>query len=209
MALFYAAARPEEGGAGGIQTSLSGFIYTVSMIHPVKFTVDDLDNFPDDGKRREIVEGELYVSPSPSRHHQRILRRLTFGVESYLQRNPVGEVFFAPFDVRFSLNDGVQPDQIYVANEHADLVTDRGVYGSPDWVVEILSPSNRDYDLQTKRRMYQKYGVRLYWVIDPAERCIYAWDDKKEEPVKYSDDDTAEVPLLPGLCFVVPELTAL
>jgi len=179
------------------------------MIHPVKFTVDDLDNFPEDGKRREIVEGELYVSLSPSRHHQRILRRLTFGVESYLQQNPIGEIFFAPFDVRFSLNDGVQPDLIYVANERAERVTDRGVYGSPDWVVEILSPSNRDYDLQTKRRMYQKYAVQLYWVIDPADQCVYAWNLSGEEPAKHAQDETVEVLLLPGLRFVVSELTAL
>ena len=179
------------------------------MIHPVKFTVDDLDNFPHDGKRREIIEGELYVSPSPSRHHQRILRRLSVATDIYLQKNPVGEVFFAPFDVRFSLNDGVQPDLIYISDERSEFLTERGVYGSPDWVVEILSPSNREYDLQTKKRLYQRYGVQLYWVIDPIEQSVYVWDATSEAPTRYGDEDRLGVALLPGLSFVVAELTAL
>jgi len=179
------------------------------MLHSVRFSVDDLDNFPDDGKRREIIEGELYVSPSPSRHHQRILRRLTLAVGNHLEANPIGEVFFAPFDVRFSLNDGVQPDLIYISNERSEFLTERGVYGSPDWVVEILSPSNREYDLQTKKRLYQKYGVRLYWVIDPVEQSVYVWDGGNEEPTKYAGEDRVEAALLAGLSFAVAELTAL
>jgi Uma2 family endonuclease len=179
------------------------------MIHPVKFTVDDLDNFPQDGKRREIIAGELYVSPSPSRHHQRILRRLALAVGNYLARNPIGEVFFAPFEVRFSLHDGVQPDLIYIASERSELVRESGVYGSPDWVVEILSPNSRDYDLQTKRRLYQRYGVRLYWVIEPAELCVYSWDAGGEEAKQYQAEVTIGVVLLPGLSFMVAELTAL
>ncbi|HEU4743516.1 MAG TPA: Uma2 family endonuclease [Meiothermus sp.] len=95
------------------------------MIRPVKFTVDDLDNSPDDGKRREVIEGELYVSPSPTRHHQRILRRLTIAAGNYLEQNPVGEVFFAPFDVRFSLSDGVQPELLYISNEREQIIGEK------------------------------------------------------------------------------------
>lgn len=178
------------------------------MTRSVKFTVDDLDNFPDDGKRREVIEGELYVSPSPTRHHQRILRRLVVAVGNYLEQNSVGEVFFAPFDVRFSLSDGVQPDLLYISNERAQIIGEKYVDGAPDWVVEILSPNNRSYDLQTKRRLYQKYGVKVYWVVDPLEQKVFVWEEGEEEATIFSSSEKVAVSILPGLSFSVAKLVA-
>src|SRR6185503_4736947 len=90
----------------------------------VKLTYDDFLLFPDDGQRHELIDGEHYVTPSPSRVHQRIVGNLHFALRSYLEAHPIGEIFLAPFDVVFSDFDVVEPDLLYVSNERRrDILT--------------------------------------------------------------------------------------
>ncbi len=106
----------------------------------IKLTYDDFLLFPDDGKRHELIDGEHYVTPSPNTKHQRV-GQPDFLMRSWLEEHPVGQVFYAPFDVVFSRFDVVEPDLLYVSNERMkEIVTAQHVTGAPDIVVEIGSP---------------------------------------------------------------------
>ena len=113
----------------------------------VKLTYDDFVLFPDDGKRHEIIDGEHCVTPSPSRKHQQVSMNLTLLVGGWLESHPLGRLFYAPFDVMFSEFDVVAPDLLYLSNERADTVlTDAGVRGVPELIIEITSPGTRTRD---------------------------------------------------------------
>jgi Uma2 family endonuclease len=135
-------------------------------------TADELFDFPNDGKRREIIEGVLYVAAAPSRLHQKVFLRLTLQVGKLAEETKAGEVYFSPVDVRFSAHDLVQPDLIYIRRERLHLYRGHIMDGPPDVVMEIVSPSNRGYDLTEKARLYEKYAVPEYWVFDPENRKI-------------------------------------
>lgn len=135
---------------------------------PVKFTYEDFLNFPDDGKRHEIIDGEHYVTPSPNTKHQTVCTALTALLWTYLKQHPVGAVFVAPLDVVLSDVDIVEPDLLYISRDRADVLTRQNVRGAPDLVVEILSPSTRKTDETTKRKRYERFGVGEYWVVDPG-----------------------------------------
>ena len=132
-----------------------------------RFTYDDLQYFPDDGLRHEIIDGEHYMTAAPNLRHQDILGRLHLAIGVFLEAHPdLGRVFLAPCDVVFSFHDVVEPDLVFVAADQLDILTDKNVQGTPALVVEILSPSTRKRDEQIKRRLYARFGVREYWVVD-------------------------------------------
>lgn len=135
-------------------------------------TADELFNFPDDGKRREIIEGVLYVAAAPSRLHQEVLSRLFLLVGNLVAATKSGRAYFSPVDVRFSAHDLVQPDLIYIRRERLHLYRGHIMDGPPDLVMEVISPSNRGYDLTEKARLYEKYAVPEYWVFDPENHKI-------------------------------------
>ena len=172
----------------------------------VKLTYEDFLLFPDDGKRHELIDGEHYVTTSPNTKHQRVLGNLYWFVRSYLEQNPIGRVFFAPFDVVFSKFDVVEPDLLYMSNARAaDILTSAHVEGSPEIVVEIGSPSTRGRDETIKRRLYERSAVSEYWVIDPELDFVRVYrresDDRFARPLELSRErgDTLTTPLLPGL----------
>jgi Uma2 family endonuclease len=114
----------------------------------VKLTYEDFLLFPDDGKRHELIDGEHYVTPSPNTKHQVVLGNVHFMVRTWLESNPVGRVFFAPFDVVFTQFDVVEPDLLYMSNARAEtILTSKHVTGAPEIVVEIGSPGTRKLDI--------------------------------------------------------------
>jgi Uma2 family endonuclease len=133
----------------------------------IPFTYDEYCLLPDDGKRYEIVDGELYVSPAPSPFHQTVSRRLQYALMTQLEQPGIALVFDAPCDLLFEHKTVVQPDLIVLRRARKNLVTKRAIEGRPDLLVEILSPSNRDHDQSLKRTAYAKYGVPEYWIVDP------------------------------------------
>ncbi|MGH8939739.1 MAG: Uma2 family endonuclease [Actinomycetes bacterium] len=131
----------------------------------------DLDRMPDDGHRYEVIDGVLIVSPSPSRRHQRAVGRLLRLLEDAC---PVHlEVLVAPFDVVLADDTVLIPD-IIVARR-IDL-TDRELPVAPALAVEILSPSTRRFDLMVKRSRLETAGAEGYWVVDPDEPSLTAWN---------------------------------
>ena len=143
-------------------------------VHPgVKLTYDDYVHFPDDGLRHELIDGEHYVTPTPIRKHQAIATNLVGMIWSYLREHPVGRVFTAPFDVILSNFDVVEPDLLFLTNERLGAITTSPwVKGAPSLVVEIGSPSTRKRDATIKRRLYERFGVDEYWILDPELDAI-------------------------------------
>jgi Uma2 family endonuclease len=137
----------------------------------IKFTYHDYVQLPDD-KRYELLEGELFLVPAPNLDHQRILRKLGTAVSTYVEREHLGEVFYAPCDVLLSDINVVQPDIIFVSRDRMAILTEANIQGPPDLVIEILSPSTGQRDLGIKRTLYSKYGVREYWIVDPENKTI-------------------------------------
>ena len=133
----------------------------------IRLTYDDYCLLPSDGKRYEIIEGELFVTPAPNFAHQRIVTRLTRFLSAFADDNRLGEVFVSPFDVVFSQFDVVEPDILYVSKARSSVLTDKNVQGSPDLVIEVLSPSTTKVDRTTKLKLYARFGVEEYWIIDP------------------------------------------
>jgi Uma2 family endonuclease len=153
----------------------SGLVATVSPSQApsrVVLTYDDLRATPDDGRRYELLEGELCVTPAPSTTHQRISRNLQFILHSHVSIRMLGEVLYAPVDVILADTIVVEPDLIFVASGRSALISERGIEGAPDLVVEILSPSTQQRDLGIKRQLYARYGVAHYWCVDPVARTL-------------------------------------
>jgi Uma2 family endonuclease len=135
------------------------------------WTYDDLSSLPDDGRRYEIIEGELYEMPAANLIHATILinlLRLLLPAVAAMR----GRLYTAPVDVFFEGADPVQPDIVIVLAGWEGKARVRGLEGAPDLVIEILSPSNRGHDLLMKRALYARAGVREYWIVDPDRRAV-------------------------------------
>ena len=148
----------------------------MTMNTSVRFTYEDLEQFSDDGKRREIIGGELYTMPSPSTKHQDIVGNFFVEIKLFLRTHSLGRVFVAPIDVIFHLDDVIIPDVAFISKERQDLISQRGIEGAPDLVVEVLSPSSIKRDLEVKRKLCQREGVRVYIAVDPDREQVYGWD---------------------------------
>lgn len=166
----------------------------------------DLDAMPDDGRRREIIDGVLIVTATPARSHQRAVGRLARLLDDAC--TPEFEVIIAPFSVGLAEDTEMQPD-VLVARR-TDL-TDRDLPAAPALAAEVLSPSTRLIDLNHKRERYERAGTAAYWVVDPvgrpAEARLIAWElgpDKKYEQVADVSGDDRYDAELPYPVSVVP-----
>ena len=137
-----------------------------------KLTYQDYLLLPDDGKRYEIIDGELYMTPSPITRHQVISGRVHYVLMAYLETHPIGAVFAAPLDVLLTDVDVVEPDLLFIHNNGPAKVTEKNIQGPPDLVIEILSPGTAGRDRELKRKRYQHFGVREYWLVDPNQNTL-------------------------------------
>ena len=181
---------------------------TVKPAHSgVRLTYDDFVQFPDDGKRHELIDGEHYVTPSPNTKHQTVLGTLHRLIGNFLDDRTLGRVFLAPFDVVFTDFDVVEPDLLYMSNERAaQILTAKHVRGTPELVVEIGSPSTRARDETIKRRLYERVGVTEYWFVDPEVDVVRVYQRRGERFAKAMElsseaADILTTDLLPGLAM--------
>jgi Uma2 family endonuclease len=176
-------------------------------------TVANLENYPDDdGNRYELIEGELFVSSAPGIPHQLVLHKLQVALADYLSQNPIGKIVPGAGAV-FSNFDAVIPDLVFVRNERwAEIVANNRFVAAPDIVMEVLSPGaeNRKRDLVSKRRLYRKYGVKEYWIVDQESRSlvIYSYRKGDEDAAAFTDDETIISELLPALQITLSTLFA-
>lgn len=180
---------------------------------PTRLTYDDLCLFPDDSRRHELIDGEHYVTPSLNTRHQRLVGRLHAAFVVYLRQHPeAGEAFLAPFDVVFTNVDVVEPDVLFVCADQRDIVTEMNVQGAPALVIEILSPGTRRVDEKLKYRLFERTGVREYWIVDPELDLVKVYRRASDGSFPRVAELTAEAadtlttPLLPGLVVPLTDL---
>ena len=125
-----------------------------------------------EGTLAELIENSIYMSPAPTPKHQRIIRKISFAISAYVEKYVLGEIFFSPCDVYLDEHsNAVQPDIIFISAEKSYIVQeDSSIHGIPDLLVEILSKGNSDHDLVVKRNLYEKFGVKEYWVVNPETK---------------------------------------
>jgi len=181
---------------------------------PIRYTYRDLQRFPDDGLRHELIDGEHLVSPAPTPRHQKLSVRLVVAIANYLAEHPIGEVYAAPLDIVLSDFDVVEPDIVLISNERLDSIGEKAVNGPPDIAVEILSPSSRRTDEVAKRRLFDRAGVREYWIVDPEIEAVKVY--RRDNAAKFArvaelsreEDAELDSPLLPGFALRLADLFA-
>lgn len=142
------------------------------MAHRKKYTYQDYLNLPGDGKRYEVINGELAMVAAPSTFHQTVLINLVNELKNFLNKEKVGKVLCAPIDVKLSDSNVVQPDIIFISQDNSNIITDNNVDGAPDLIIEILSPGTAYYDLVEKKEIHERFEVKEYWIVDPKKHRI-------------------------------------
>ena len=164
----------------------------LELRHRGPLTVDDLAELPDDGRRYELVDGMLVVTPAPNRGHQRVSMELAFLLRSHVP--PTLEVLAAPFDVQVSEATMLEPDLLVIQR---DDPADKSLRNPPLLVVEVLSPSTRRYDVLVKRDVYEGFGVASYWLVDPDVPSVtvleLAGDGHYQDVARAVGDEELEV----------------
>jgi Uma2 family endonuclease len=175
----------------------------------VVLTYKDYEALPNDGRRYEIHEGELSVTPAPGTRHQRILGRLHHLLGRHVEAGGLGEVLLSPVDCILSDSTIVQPDLVYLDPTRAHLVSARGIEGPPTLVVEILSPSTTNIDRSTKHQLYRRFEVPYYWIVDPEGRTVEAYglaEGQYQLIQRASGAAPVSLPPFPDLAFVPASL---
>jgi Uma2 family endonuclease len=124
-----------------------------------------------EGTQAEVIDGNIFMSPIRTAEHQKIVAALTAYMFLYSRERSLGEVYISLFDVFLDETaNAVQPDIIFVTNNNLTIVREDGIHGSPDLLIEILSPVNESHDKVKKKALYEKFGVKEYWIIDPKTK---------------------------------------
>jgi Uma2 family endonuclease len=145
------------------------------MAPQIVLTYTDYEALPADGRRYEIHEGDLSVTPVPSPRHQIVSGNLFRVLDGHVRARGLGVVIYAPLDVILSDVSIVQPDLVYLETERMGAINQRGVEGPPTLVVEILAPSTTQIDRGAKHRLYARYAVPFFWLVDPEGRTVEAF----------------------------------
>jgi len=180
------------------------------MASPVQtgLTYDDLASFPDDNLRRELIDGELIVTPAPRVRHQEVVAWLTAALVAYARARG-GKAYPAPLDVYLSDRDIVEPDVLYVRPEHRSRLEELFLRGAPDLVVEVSSPSTRHLELVRKLALYERFAVPEYWYVDlDAERVeVHRLTAARYgAPALLRAGEHLTSPVVPGLVLDIGEL---
>lgn len=139
------------------------------------YTIKDIYALPE-GRRAELIDGQIYDMAPPAREHQKIVAQLIRIIGNYIEaKNGDCEVYPAPFAVFLNEDEKnyVEPDISVVCDK--DKLSDKGCNGSPDWIIEIVSPSDPKHDYITKLNLYNNAGVREYWIVDPMYSRVYVY----------------------------------
>ncbi len=148
---------------------------------PKIYTYEDLLKTPEDGKRYEIIQGELVVSGTPYVIHQIISQNIVFALHGHVKKNDLGQVYFAPVDVVLSEINVVEPDILFISKQNLSILTEENIQGAPDLVIEVLSPSTAYYDLIGKKEIYEHYGILEYWIVDPKRKALEVLQSKNRK----------------------------
>lgn len=165
-------------------------------------TLQEVLDMPEE--RREFIDGELYMPPAPEPEHQSIIVKLVFKVQTHLENHPLGKILIAPVDVIIA-EKLCQPDFAFINNERLGIIKQKNLEGAPDWLIEVVSPSTRKRDFETKKRLYLENGVREYWIVAQDGQVVWVFTPDSPEGNVYGKEDL-EPSVLPGLKISVPSL---
>lgn len=175
----------------------------------LQFTYADYIDFPEDGKRYEILEGRLLMVPSPFVPHQRISFNLSLYLGAYVKEKKIGEILCAPCDVVLSEINVVQPDIVFVSKKNSGIVAEDNIKGAPDLLIEIISNSSKKNDEATKKRIYAQSNVLEYWIVYPESKEIKVYIEPEKGYIlwkSFSKEDLLFTPTFSDLKLNLKEV---
>ncbi len=134
----------------------------------------------EDDKRYEIIRGELLEMPAPTTTHQRLVGKLFRWMSDFVESKSLGEVFVSPVDVVLSEENVLQPDLVYISKKNSNIIKERGIFGAPDLVLEVISPSTLKRDTEDKKSLYREFGVKELWLVFPGEIAVEVFSLKSD-----------------------------
>ncbi len=138
-----------------------------------KATIEEFWALPESVLPTEYINGEIIIAPTPTVPHQTVLRNISFTLHEFVRRNDLGSLLFSPMDVVLPTGEVVQPDLFFLTPEEWERQRlSKRINGAPSFAVEILSPGSVKHDAITKRNLYERNGVREYWIVDPEAKTI-------------------------------------
>lgn len=161
-------------------------MYAETIKRPPRTLREVFQGLPE-GTLAQLIENNIIMSPSPLFRHQEVLNEINFQLQAFVKKEHLGQVLVAPLDVYLDKQNVFQPDILFVSKERLHLMEENGLHGAPDMVIEILSPSTAKNDLGIKKEVYERSGVKEYWVVDPATKSthgFYLKADRFEEIAK-------------------------
>ena len=175
-------------------------------------TAEEFWALPESMLHVEYVNGEIVMAPAATVPHQRVVRKISFVLQKFVEEGDLGEIFFSPLDVVLPSGDVVQPDLFYLTTEEAERAMEaKRVHGAPSFLVEILSPGSIRHDKVTKRNLYEQNGVREYWIVDVGKKSITQLVLRRKRYVvsEHDEADTISSSVLAGFESSVGELLGL
>ena len=165
----------------------------------IGYTIEDIYNLPE-GKRAELIDGQIYFMAPPSYRHQKLVNKLSQKITNYIDSKKGScEVLPAPFAVFLNEDNEtyVEPDISVICD--TSKLNDRGCIGAPDWIIEIVSPSSKYMDYFTKLMKYRNAGVREYWIVDPLKNRIMVYNFEMETVEEYTFSDKVKASIYNNL----------
>jgi Uma2 family endonuclease len=147
---------------------------STALKHPSRTLLEVFKSLPE-GTLAQLIENNLVMSPPPSDNHQKILIEISAQLFAFVRQYQLGEVRVAPYDVFLDLKNAYQPDIVFISKDNLHLIKEDGLHGAPDLLIEILSPSTAKDDLEEKKDVYERCGVKEYWVVDPTTKSTQGY----------------------------------
>jgi Uma2 family endonuclease len=183
----------------GVQTTSEQETFVVRV--DKHYTARDFENLPPGPPYYELINNRLVMAPSPEIPHQRTSISLASKIFNFVEQHNLGLVLEAPMDVELDDDNVFQPDILFISNERLGIIHDgRKIKGAPDLVVEIIS-SNKKYDQEEKKYVYELHDVREFWLVDTKKKTVEVFENQRKEFVllqKAYEGDTVRSKLLGG-----------
>jgi Uma2 family endonuclease len=158
----------------------------ITTLHPPRTVYQIWENLPE-GTMCQIINNALVMSPSPLDIHQVVIQEIFVEISLLLRKTKIGYVRISPYDVHLSESNILQPDICFISEENKGLIEKKGLVGAPDLVIEILSPGTKKYDLSDKKEIYQNYGVKEYFIVEPTNKKVKSFVLKNNKYIESTE----------------------